>query len=151
MNTALLGQYFYPRAQRLVDQRAQCVAAFGFGGLNDPLAQRGRRVIRGIQAVWHGLEGFQPLSGQDGVFKTESMGFARDVAGIDQPVQTSVTELGLVGQKPAHLVDNPVLVDEHCGLNGDRQWKRLVEVGECLAHDFIKPLDIGDRHGKTHL
>jgi len=148
MHAGLSDQTLQPHAQRLINQRAQSAAAFGLSGLHHSFAQRGGR---GTQAVWYGLEGFQPFGGQDGVLKTERVAFSRDVSGINQPVQTSVTELSLIGQKIVFWTADQVFADEFAYLDGNRQRELFVEVGKGTSCNFIKPFNIGDRHDKVHL
>jgi len=147
MRAGLSNQTLQPRTQRLVDQRAQRVAAFGLGGLHHSFAQRGGR---GIDAIRHSFEGFQSFGGQDGVFKTERIAFSRDVASINQPVQASVTEVSLIGQKIGLWGGHWTLADEFARLNEDRQRELFVEVGKGTPCNFIKPFDIGGSHGKAH-
>jgi len=147
MSAGLSDQTLQPQAQRLVNQRAQRIAAFGLGGLHHSVAQRGGR---GTEAIRYRLEGFQSFGGQDGLQQSEVMGFTRDVTGIDQPVQASLTKVSLISQKIGIWVGRETLADELARINEDRQRKIFVEVGKSTPCNFIKPFDIGGSHGKAH-
>jgi len=137
-------KHLHAYAQHLVGQRAYDANAFGFGCFHQPFTKRR------FQAVRDGFEGFQTFRCQHRIFQTEMMILASEIARSGQPVQAVDAELGLFGQPAIHFVGHFVLVHEHADKKGNRFRKALVEPGECLPADFIKPINIGGSHVTSH-
>jgi len=137
-------KHLHAYAQGLADRRAQHAFAFGFGRFHNPLAQRR------FQTVRYGPEGFQTFGGEHRVFQLKLGDVAcPDISRFHQPVKTGGAEHGVLGQLPVFVKD--VSIADHL-IDGEihRYWKVFIEAGEDLANDFIKPLDIGDRHEASY-